>query len=88
MVIGYGFRDDHVNELLADAIAAHGLRLYVICPESAEQFQGRVAECHLGEQIWGGLYGFYPKRLAEVFPHNHYSDTEAFASIKREFFGL
>jgi phosphatidylserine/phosphatidylglycerophosphate/cardiolipin synthase-like enzyme len=35
LVIGYGFRDKHVNEVLERAIAK-GLRLFVIDPNGAE----------------------------------------------------
>ena len=33
MVIGYGFNDQHINEVLMKAADQHGLKLYVISPE-------------------------------------------------------
>lgn len=35
MVIGYGFRDDHVNDVIGRAVE-RGLRLFVIAPEGAD----------------------------------------------------
>lgn len=35
MVIGYGFRDEHINAVIGRA-AEHGLKLFVIAPEGAE----------------------------------------------------
>jgi hypothetical protein len=35
MVIGYGFRDDHINEAIGRAVE-RGLKLFVIAPEGAE----------------------------------------------------
>lgn len=35
VVIGYGFRDDHINEILKDGVVNHGLLLHVIDPRGA-----------------------------------------------------
>jgi hypothetical protein len=35
MVIGYGFRDDHINEIIGMAVQ-RGLKIFVIAPEGAE----------------------------------------------------
>jgi len=32
MVIGYGFRDDHINQLLLVSGQNHGLRMYIVDP--------------------------------------------------------
>ncbi|PAJ88297.1 hypothetical protein DF011_17750 [Burkholderia ubonensis] len=37
MVIGYGFRDDHINEIISDAVTNHNLKLFVISPDGADQ---------------------------------------------------
>lgn len=34
-IIGYGFRDDHINEFLRTAIVGHGLKYYLIDPAGA-----------------------------------------------------
>ncbi len=35
-IIGYGFRDDHINEALKVAITQHGLKFYLIDPAGAD----------------------------------------------------
>lgn len=37
MVIGYGFRDDHINEIISDAVTNHNLKLFVMSPDGADQ---------------------------------------------------
>ena len=33
MVIGYGFRDEHINDTIINAIKKKGMKLYVLSPE-------------------------------------------------------
>jgi hypothetical protein len=35
-IIGYGFRDDHINDALKNAVNRHGLRFYLIDPAGAD----------------------------------------------------
>jgi phosphatidylserine/phosphatidylglycerophosphate/cardiolipin synthase-like enzyme len=35
MIVGYGFRDEHINAAIARAVE-RGLRLFIIAPEGAE----------------------------------------------------
>ena len=36
MVIGYGFRDEHINKAITGAVETSGLRMFIICPEGAD----------------------------------------------------
>ena len=36
MVIGYGFRDSHINEVIMRAINDQGIKMFVIAPEGGE----------------------------------------------------
>lgn len=36
MVIGYGFRDDHINAAIIDAVTDHNLKLFIVSPDGAE----------------------------------------------------
>ena len=36
MVIGYGFRDQHINEVIEKAAASRGLQMFVIDPSGAD----------------------------------------------------
>jgi hypothetical protein len=45
LIVGYGFRDQHVNKALLEAIEIHGLKLCVVDPRSI----GQLHEDHGGE---------------------------------------
>lgn len=36
MIIGYGFRDVHINDAIAKAVAENGLQLFVVAPEGSD----------------------------------------------------
>ncbi|MDB0529326.1 SIR2 family protein [Ralstonia solanacearum] len=36
MVIGYGFRDQHVNEAIARAVEQHGLKMFIVGPDGGD----------------------------------------------------
>lgn len=75
IVIGYGFGDDHINEIIASAIKEKRLQLYVICPMEPEQFRNRLLRLYgfniqpnkYGEDIWNGLYGYYPGKVTDFY---------------------
>lgn len=79
LVIGYGFRDVHVNEVLERAIAK-GLRLFVIDPKGAE-LAFELNETRKNRQItaptpleamWRqGVIGGSRRRLSEIFGVDH-----------------
>ncbi len=86
LVIGYGFRDTHINDVLADAIQNAGLEVYVLSPEPPDQFLERMRTCPKGEEICqSGLAGYFPLSLLQVFP---WSDerTQAERRITELFF--
>ncbi|HWX00020.1 SIR2 family protein [Collimonas sp.] len=37
MVIGYGFRDEHINQIISSAVANNDLKLFVVSPDGADQ---------------------------------------------------
>lgn len=63
LVIGYGFKDAHINELIGNAIKNHQLRVFVISPVQPEKFCYDVLNAAFHESpnrvIWEGLYGYY-----------------------------
>ena len=81
VVIGYGFGDDHINEIITGAIKEKGLQLYIICPMEPEQFRNQLLRLHgvnielnpYGEDIWSGLYGYYPSKVTDFY--DIYSNT-------------
>lgn len=61
VVIGYGFRDWHINFVISHAIQEYKLRLHVVSPKQPKEFKdmlclGGVPE---GKQLWDGLFGYH-----------------------------
>lgn len=78
VVIGYGFFDDHINKVIANAVKRHGLKIYVVSPENPEQFrnkllpsQGFIGERRVGieegKTLWEGLHGYYCCRVTDLY---------------------
>jgi hypothetical protein len=78
MVIGYGYRDQHINDCLQYAVETHGLRIFNISPDGAEAAQkaapnagARGRKPTAFEQAFQkGLMGASCRGLAEIFGHN------------------
>ncbi len=84
LIIGYGFKDKHINKCLFDAINSHGLQLYVISPEEPARFKrkltikgeydgynGRITEQdNEGITIWRAVKAYFPYKLSDIFPHS------------------
>lgn len=75
MVIGYGFRDNHVNEVLERAVTG-GLQMFVIDPNGAELAfrlnqtrtnRGIVADSSLETMLKKALIGGSRRRFADIF---------------------
>lgn len=69
MVIGYGFRDEHINEVIIRAIMESGLKLFVVAPEGVEVARARNRQRGgpLDEAFECGLAGASRRGLAEIF---------------------
>ena len=71
LVIGYSFRDMHVNRVIADSLKNHGLKLVVVAPWQPDDFMKVLNE--LLDNRPGGLAGnYYPfnKKLSELYLPN------------------
>lgn len=57
LIIGYGFRDDHINEVIAKAVEKHDMKIYIISKTKPRKFTNELsAEDHVyGKQILKGL---------------------------------
>ena len=84
-VIGYGFRDEHINDTIADAIMNNNLKLYVLNPSNPEMFKNDFHSDKIfrGEIIWNGLAGYYPYNLSQVFPG---AETVEYELIRDSYF--
>lgn len=77
MIIGYGFRDHHINRVISRAVYEHGLKFFVICPDGAkvaETFRSEVPGAALTafgydlEEVFArGCVGFSTRTLRETF---------------------
>jgi hypothetical protein len=87
LVIGYGFRDKHINNIIATSVKEHGLQIYVICPQIPSEFMNSLYSPRVekGHAIYEGLYGYFPYDLSRVFPP-YGSESEEYKMIKDSFF--
>jgi hypothetical protein len=75
VVIGYGFRDPHINDIIADAIRDRDLKLHIVSPLQPREFKDLLMSVHgtnihmipRGEQLWDGLSGYYRSSVTEFF---------------------
>jgi len=89
MVIGYGFRDEHINAAIARAVG-RGLKLFIVSPEGADlakrlnptRAPGQiVARTQLEEMIEVSLIGASRRGLREIFGQ----DDAEFGKVMRFF---
>ena len=73
LIIGYGFRDTHINGIIANSIKENNLSLYIVSPTDPDKFKEYILN-GAGEHrdlFWGHTKGYYPYVLADIFPHGH-----------------
>jgi len=87
LIIGYGFGDAHINEVLAEAIGKYSAGIHIICPKDVADFHGGLLKKDYGEDIWKGLAGYYPHSLSQVFPLDG-SESQGYADLKANYFGI
>jgi SIR2-like domain len=75
LVIGYSFRDKHINERIVEAIDT-GLKLYVISPESPQNFKthfvgpdvsGELNLVPCGNKLWNALMQYWPTIVTDFY---------------------
>jgi hypothetical protein len=84
MVVGYGFGDEHVNAVIADAVENHGLRLFIW--DTAPNLMDRVRAAPHGDRIWKGVLSTTSRSMIEVFPSNQ-AETAEYRRILATVFG-
>ena len=68
LVIGYGFQDSHINEIIARSIMNSRLRLYIISPSPQSKLFSTLGKVDHGESFLNGLSGYFPCTLLDMFP--------------------
>lgn len=87
LVVGYGFGDEHINEVLADSVENFGLKIHIISPVSQLDFMKALQSAHRGNSILNGLSGYFNKRLNDIFPSDQ-SETQEKRTLYKNFFAL
>ena len=85
LLIGYGFRDRHINEVIANSVENNGLKIYIISPSEQSSFMKNLKSEEYGEKILKGLSGYYPYKLLEIFPSDQ-SNSHAWKEILDSYF--
>jgi hypothetical protein len=85
MIVGYGFGDEHVNRVIADAIERQGLKVFIWDSLPAGELKDRLCAAPHGKSIWKGLLSTASRPLIEVFPGDQ-SETEEYRRIVQTFF--
>jgi hypothetical protein len=95
LVIGYGFRDSHINEVILKSIDNSNLQLFVVDPRAPEDFRAMLMNSHAGGisypysvsgmRIWSkGLAGYFQATLSQLFPKDTFDDESTLAIQIRE----
>ena len=85
LVIGYGFGDNHINCIIADAAKEKDLKLYVLSPTSIADFSESMITGNK-RTIYDSLAGYFPYDLLTLFPADQ-SDTPYIRNLNEQFFG-
>lgn len=72
LIIGYGFGDKHINQVLTDGVEKHGLQIFVINIKSPNELKQHfeTGGHYYALPIWYGLRGYFRHTLKEIFPEN------------------
>lgn len=86
LIIGYGFRDEHVNAAIVNAVDKGNLELFVMSPQSPSRLKALLGKAPCGPRIWGALHGYYSHTLLTLFPQNQ-EETPEWRQLRRSYFG-
>ena len=88
-VLGYGFGDEHINNVIADSVRDHNLGLHIMSPEAPEKFMNYLSQKPNCEGLWDSLRAYYPYTISQVFPSDGgaESSTIEYVQIVENFFG-
>lgn len=87
LIIGYGFKDPHINKVISEAVDKYGLKVYLVSPESIAIFKTNINKSEYGEKILMGLSGYYQCNLLQMFRSDG-SITQFYQDLREQFFGL
>ncbi len=71
VIIGYGFGDDHINTIIADAVKDNKLRLFIVTPKQPEeffvQFGSSYKPIHRKDDLLKGLTGYHVGKVTDFY---------------------
>jgi hypothetical protein len=85
LVIGYGFGDAHINDLLAEAATSCNLGIYIWDPTQPGDLLERIRKQQNGAALLQGIKAIYSTPMREVFPADQ-SETVEWRRIQDQFF--
>lgn len=82
LIIGYGFRDQHINQIILDGVKNYNLQIFILSTTPREQLKYNLEHGHYyAKDILEGLSGYFPYSLREMFPGDQ-STTTHFLQLK------
>ncbi len=67
MIIGYSFRDEHINAVVTEAVLAGGLEVFVVDPRGHEVIKGVSEQDKLRTAFERGLLGASRRSMRDIF---------------------
>lgn len=88
LIIGYGFRDPHINEVIAESIKNSKLKIFIICPQDPKDFLKNTLENAVPHKdtIWEAIAGYYPYTLEKFFPFDGFP-SQHYNNLVNDFIG-
>jgi len=89
-IIGYGFGDKHINEIISKAVTKNELKIYILSPESPKKLKEKLCEgLEKSEDtisIWKGISG-YSQCVEDVLINNDFKNKAKKEHFHKVFFG-
>jgi hypothetical protein len=81
LIIGYGFRDQHINNVILDGVKNHNLKIYIIDVNSFHDLKSNMENGHFyATPLLEGVGGYFPYSFRQIFPPDQ-SKTVSLANI-------
>ena len=97
LIMGYGFRDSHINQVIADGIQKHGLKIFIVNPCSPTELRNQLVghtvgdgsySGDLGALLWSGLAGYCMQTANQLVPKSDYDNLSSEANSLLQCMGL
>lgn len=86
LIIGYGFKDVHINNALVNAIENSNLSLHIVTPLSRNEFKKSLPKQKSGNIIDNEIKHYYHCSLDKMFPPPSANENTWAVELKNDFF--